>query len=348
MRRAATKDPAEPASLPPDDSLQFTPIGGVESTFIEADEELIRTAGVATLEADRSQREVERWRLEASAQMHCLTKVRREKALLLREVLQLEKSLEEAREAAAVPTSKETCSLIHGGRSILGDVCDPHGDGIIVVPGTFTLEKKGGVTAEEVELRYLISRAISSLDSLQAEIAALRQQHADLWHRKREITEDSKRLNATYQRQKKQREELLEKKLFVEAAEADPAFREALQKRMELKDLVRHAADRRAALKQLRMERASMIGHLLEGAMSRERDACNLHVRIAKKKGFIGHPMHDMLMALQKENKEIRAKYLQMVRGSKEEDAVLSDYLDVLEERLLLDWMADASHDKAV
>ncbi|RNF10561.1 hypothetical protein TraAM80_01486 [Trypanosoma rangeli] len=335
MPKATATDTTDLASLPPDDLSEVPPIGGVESTLINADEELIRTADVATLQADRSQREVDRWRLEASAQLHCLTKVRREKALLVQEIMQLEKNLEEARTAAALPTVRDTGPTLHRGRVELGDASD---HGLHIMPGTFALQARGsGGTAREIELHYLIGRAIASLDSMQAGLSALRQQHADLWHRKRGITEDTKRLRVTYQRQEKQNEELLQQKLFLKAAEADPTFRKALQKRTDLNESIRHATDCRAALKQSRMERAAMIAHLLDGAMSRERSACKAHEKVAKTKGFSDHPMYSMLMTLQQENTELRAKYLQMVRSSEEEDVVLSEYLDVLEERLLLE-----------
>ncbi|ESL08874.1 hypothetical protein TRSC58_03415 [Trypanosoma rangeli SC58] len=335
MPTATVTDTADLVSLPPDDLSGVPPIGGVESTLIDADEELIRTADVATVQADRSQREVDRWRLEASAQLHCLTEVRREKTLLVQEIMRLEKSLEEARAAAALSAVRDTGPTLHGGRGELGDASDHR---LHIMPGTFALRARGGSgTTKEVELRYLISRAIASLDSMQAGLAALRQQHADLWHRKRDTTEDTKRLRVTYQRQEKQKEELLQQKLFIKAAEADPAFRKALQQRTELNESIRHATDCRAALKQSRMERAAMIAHLLDGAMSRERSACKAHEKVANTKGFSDHPMYTMLMALQQENMELRAKFLQMVRGSEEEDTALSEYLDVLEERLLLE-----------
>ncbi|RNF27139.1 uncharacterized protein Tco025E_00637 [Trypanosoma conorhini] len=350
MQKSAATDTADLASLPPDELSEFAPVGRVESTLIDADEELLRTAGVATLEADRSQREVDRWRLEASAQLHRLTKLRRDKALLAEEIARLERSLGEARAAAAAPAlGPGAASPPRPPQGGLGDAGD---DGLRVMQGTFTPQTRGSggaaAAAADVELRYLISRAIASLDSIQADITALRQQHADLWHRRREIAEDTARLKDTYQRQETQKEELLQQKLFIKAAEADPAFRKALQKRTELKEFVRHATDRRAALKQSRMQRTSMVAHLLDGAKSRERSACRVHEAIAKRQGLSDHPMYPMLLALQQENKELRTRYLQMVRSSEEEDAALSEYLDVLEERLLLELRSEVSPDGTV
>ncbi|KEG14574.1 hypothetical protein DQ04_00401140 [Trypanosoma grayi] len=319
----------------PDDSVHAPRIGVSESSLIEADEELIRTAGIATLEADCSEREVERWRLEVSAQIQRLSDRRRERELLQKEVTRLEQDLKRITTAAAsVPAEGGSANQRESNTRL--DTCNPRENELIVFPGTFALATKGSATVKEVELQYFISRTISALDAAQTDVVSLRQQHADLWHRVGELREDISRLKTTYARQEQQKNELLQQKLFLKASGTNPAYRKAIQAKQELEELVHHAAERRAARRQSRMERASMVAHLLEGAVFRERQAHNVYDAVTQRKGYSDHPMYRMLCSLQEENMALRGKYIQLVRGSEEENAALLDYLNVMEERLLV------------
>ncbi|KAH9578974.1 hypothetical protein LSM04_008876 [Trypanosoma melophagium] len=322
MRNPSLKDSAELTSHVPDASWHHSPVGIMESSLINADEELIRTASIATLEADRSQQEVERWRLEADVQIRRLNKMRHEKELLLQEIWQLERSLKQAQNAASNEIYIDEKSLKHEGSHASTFPYNIVGDNSIVVPDTFTLASRDNITARDIELRYLISRSIATLDALQSDVAAMKQQHADLWTQEREIGEDIKRLKTTYQGQE-------EKKGGVAKARA-------LQEKQEMKDLFTHATDRRSALKQTRMERVSMIAHLLEGLTLRERQVSHADGTVVRKKGFREHPMYPILLSLQEENKELHSKYIKLVQSNEEEDTALVEYLSVLLERLLM------------
>ncbi|ORC87406.1 uncharacterized protein TM35_000222050 [Trypanosoma theileri] len=313
-----------------------SPIGAIESSLVNADEELIRTAAIATLEADRSQQEVERWRLEADVQIQRLIKMRHEKELLLKEVRQLEQSLNQAETLASASTLIEEKSSSLDGPYVSSLQYNTVTDNSIVVPGTFALASKDSITSKEIELRYLISRSLATLDTLLSDVVSLKKRHADLWTQEKEIGEDIKRLKTTYQRQEEQKEELLKQKYFVKAASTDPAYRKALEEKQEMEEFIAHASDRRAALKQTQMERVSMVAHLLEGLTLRERQASHAHETVARKKGFSEHPMYSMLLSLQEENRELHSKFIKLVQSNEEEDTALVEYFSVLLERLLM------------